>query len=490
MRFNESKSKESSSTYKNRAGGVAHKQSKHLAFLSILLTSFLRGKYYRSADNEIQEIADFVKQDPEFAAKASIYARNEYGMRSVSHVVAAEIAHKISGEEWAKFFFSKVVYRVDDMMEIIAYYLNKYGKPLPKNMRKGFRYAFNKFDNYQLRKYKKKNAKVSLIDVVNLVHPKPIDQNEEALENLVKGTAKGAATWETKMTQTDGNEEQKEKVWDELLKNNRLGYFATLRNLRNIAQQAPKSLDMALNVITDKERIEKTLVMPFRYTTAMDAIDEMNSSIKSKIKTALSEAIDKSVSNVPNLEGKTAVLLDDSGSMQGSFGKRTSNVIPIEIGSLFASVLIKSNNADLVMFSSEARHVAVNKNDTVLTTRDQLLQNIEAAGTNFGNAINVLDKEYDRIIILSDMQAWERTSHKRIFFRGESVIDAYKDYCNNYSASPKLYSWDLQGYGDMQFPEKDVFCLAGWSDKVFDIMQMLESQTSSLIKKVNSMSLK
>jgi hypothetical protein len=476
MRFNKPKTKRSSSTHKNRAGGTAHKQSKHLAFLSILLTSFLKGKYYRSAGSEMQEIAEFVKQDPKFAAKAAIYARNEYGMRSVSHVVAAEIAHEVSGEEWAKFFFSKVIYRVDDMMEIIAYYLNKYGKPLPKNMRKGFRHAFNKFDNYQLRKYKKKNAEVSLIDVINLVHPKPTDKNEEALENLVKGTSKGAVTWETKMTQTDGDEEQKEQVWTELLENNRLGYFATLRNLRNIAQQAPEALDMALNVITDKERIEKTLVMPFRYTTAIGAIDELNSSVKSKIITALSEAMDKSLANVPELDGKTVILLDDSGSMMGQ---------PIRVGSLFAAVLAKSNNADLVQFSRSARYKSIDQNDSVRSIQKSIMNSTEFGGTDFGCAFEVLDRKYDRIIILSDMQAWVRS-----MWGTETVESLYHKYCKKYDTNPLLYSWDLNGYGDMQFPEENVFCLVGWSDKVFDIMNMLENETGSLMKKVNNIELK
>lgn len=482
-RFNKPKTKKMSASHHNRAGGESFKQSKRLAFISILLSSFLGNKYYRSADSEMEELANFVKKDPKFAAKGAIYARNEYGMRSVTHVVAAEIAHEVSGKEWPKYFFSRVVYRVDDMMEILAYYLDKYGKPIPKNLRKGFRHAFNKFDNYQIAKYKKSSAEISLVDVVNIVHPYPTDRNKEALKKLVNGNLGGAKTWETGLTQAGNDEKEKEQVWYDLLESGKLGYFATLRNLRNIAQQAPDALDMALNIITDKERIEKTLVMPFRYTTAMDAIDEMNSSVKSKIKMALSEAVDKSLRNVPSLEGKTAVLLDDSGSMQGhGFGRmKTSNVIPIEIGSLFASVLVKSNDADLVMFSSDARHVAVNKNDSVMTIRDQLMQNIAAAGTDFGNAIDILDKKYDRIIILSDMQAWERT-----LVGGESVMAAYKNYRNNYNVNPKLYSWDLNGYGDMQFPEKDVFCLAGWSDKVFDMMQMLEDDSNTLVNAVEN----
>ena len=46
--------------------------------------------------------------------------------------------------------------------------------------------------------------------------------------------------------------------------------------------------------------------------------------------------------------------------------------------------------------------------------------------------------------------------------------------CNIYKAktgaNPFIYSFDLAGYGTLQFPEHQVFCLAGFSEKVFDLI--------------------
>jgi 60 kDa SS-A/Ro ribonucleoprotein len=49
---------------------------------------------------------------------------------------------------------------------------------------------------------------------------------------------------------------------------------------------------------------------------------------------------------------------------------------------------------------------------------------------------------------------------------------------------PKFYSLDLAGHGTMQFPEQDVYCMAGFSDKVFDIMKLLESDKNALLNEI------
>ena len=38
----------------------------------------------------------------------------------------------------------------------------------------------------------------------------------------------------------------------------------------------------------------------------------------------------------------------------------------------------------------------------------------------------------------------------------------------------------------MQFPEQNVYCLAGFSEKVFDIMKLLEEDRQALIHRIES----
>lgn len=57
--------------------------------------------------------------------------------------------------------------------------------------------------------------------------------------------------------------------------------------------------------------------------------------------------------------------------------------------------------------------------------------------------------------------------------------------CNfntNYAPHAHLYIFDLAGYGQSPISMKrdDVFCIAGWSDKVFDILAAVERGKSAI----------
>lgn len=462
----------------NRAGGPAYKENDKLHFASLLLTSFVKSQFYRTEDETVRETVDLMNSidDKEFLAKAAIFARNEYGMRSISHVVAGEMAERLKGANWSKRFFEKVIRRPDDMSEIMAYYLRHGKKPVPNSLKKGFAKAFDKFDEYQLAKYRSEGKDVSLIDIVNLVHPRPIERNANALKQLVEGTLRSRDTWESKLTEAgkkaETEEEKKElkaESWKDLIESKRIGYFALLRNLRNILNDAPELIEQACELLTDEKLIENSLVLPFRYRTALGEIEQLGGRGSRRVIQALSDAIDISCKNVPQFDGDTLVVLDVSGSMYG----RVS-----EIASLFAAILIKANDADLMTFAERARYRSVNPSDSTLSIAKSL--EFSGGGTNFFSIFETIDRKYDRIIILSDMQGW---------MGGQGVPKNYKQYCQKYGVNSHLYSFDLQGYGTLMFPESNVYCLAGFSDKVFDIMSMLESDRQALVNRIESIEL-
>jgi hypothetical protein len=406
-------------------------------------------------------------------------------MRSVSHLIAGEIA-KVKGEQWTKNFFDKIIYRPDDMMEIMAYYFSTCSKrPVPASLKKGFAKAFDKFDEYTLAKYRGESNDISLVDLVNLVHPKPIETNKEALAKLVKGTLKSKDTWESELTKAgqDANnetekEELKKEAWIDLVKNKKIKYFALLRNLRNIIQQAPEVLPEALEMLTDEKLITKSLVLPFRYLTAIQQIapgqydryaintlDTDNKLVRSTV-TALNKAVDIATKSVPEFPGETLVALDCSGSMGG---------MPIEIGSLFAAVLAKKNNADIILFSDDAKYINVNTADSTMSIVKQIREKCSMAGTNFPPIFRTANKKYDRIFILSDMQGWMEEG---------APTSAFSTYKTKFSASPFVYSINLNDYGTIMFPERNVFLLAGWSEKIFDIIKLLETDKDAMLSEI------
>lgn len=468
----------------NLANSDAYAQSPELELTSILLTSFAKDQFYRSSDDTFARLISLIIDcDKEFVAKAAVYARTQFGMRSITHVVASELAQHILGKPWAKNFYDKIINRPDDMGEILSYHLSKNGK-VSNAMKKGFAKAFERFDKYALAKYRGEFKGMKLLDVVNIVHPVPVDKNAEALRALMKGELKSFDTWESELTkagQEATTEEEKldmkKDVWVTLIKEKKIKYFALLRNLRNIIQQAPEVIKEALELLTDENLIKKSLVFPFRYMTAYQEIAKLtDGKIVREVLMALNKAVDISVNNVPEFEGETLVVLDTSSSMTS--GRGDDKQSPAKIGALFAAVLIKRNNCDFMTFDYDARYMNMNPMDSTVTLVNSVRFN--GGSTNFHSIFESASKKYDRVIILSDMQGW---------VGGHVPTSTYNMYKQKFGANPYIYSFDLQGYGSMQFPQQNVFCLAGFSDKIFTIMQLMEKDKKALMTEIKKIEL-
>lgn len=462
----------------NLADGDAYKQTPELELLSILLTSFANDSFYRSANDTFDRLRELIGMcDKKFVAQAVVYARTQFGMRSITHCAASELAKHLSGVAWAKDFYSAVVYRPDDMLEILSYHTQRNGK-IPNNMKKGMAKAFDKFDAYSLAKYRGEGKGIKLIDVVNLVHPIPTEKNSEAINELVKGELKSFDTWETDLSnagQSASSEEEKavlkKGVWIKLIREKKLGYFALLRNLRNIIEQAPEVIDEAIETLTNEDIIKKSLVLPFRFLTAFEEIQKLSDGkIVRTVLMALNKAVDIAVNNVPKFDGETLVVLDVSGSMNERFmGTKSPHII----GALFSAVLAKSNNSDFMVFADNAQYHNINPMDSTITISNSL--RFASGGTNFHSIFKTANKKYDRIIILSDMQGW---------IGGYTPTREFAEYKKTTGANPFVYSFDLKGHGSMQFPETSVFAIAGFSEKVFDIIKLMEQDKNTLVNEI------
>ncbi len=459
----------------NLADGQAYSESPKLEFVSLLLTSFVKDQFYRSEDESVETVSRLIDtiNDPLFVARTALYARTKFGMRSISHVVAGEIAKRVHGAKWTRNFFDKIVYRPDDMGEILGYYF-KTEKKLSNPLRDGFARALARFNEYTLAKYRGEGSAYKLVDIVNLCHP----QSTEAIKKLIDGTLRSTDTWESELTRAgqkaetdEEKDELKADAWKRLIKERKIGYFALLRNLRNIIEQSPDVLSDALALLVDEKLIKGSLVLPFRFLTAIEQIEQLNGRGVRDTLIALSKAIDVSLSNVPKLNGKTLVVLDTSGSMSGK---------PITIGAVFAATVFKSNDADFMSFSDDARYVTLNPADSTLTIAQRVIQSAYSGGTNFHSIFQTANQAYDRIIIFSDMQGWVGY---------ETPSRDFHEYRSRTGSNPVVYSFDLAGYGTLQFPERNVYVLAGFSEKVFDVMKLLESDREALIHEIEKIEL-
>lgn len=520
-KFNKKKEVKATTNY---MGARAFKQEAHLELAGLLLTSFAEDSYYEKANKTVDRLKGLIEKcDPEFVAKACVFARTQFGMRSITHVTASELAKHASGKEWAKGFYNKIVHRPDDMMEILSYYSancaekrKKGGYKYPNSIINGFKEAFNRFDGYALAKYRGQSKDISLVDVANIVHPAPVYRNADALKKLMKGelksTEEGNETWEALLTEAGANgkteaekAKNKKAVWVKLLKEGKLKIFATLRNLRNIVQQAPEAIDMALEVITDEKKIKKSLILPFRYLSAYGEIEKLRTEATfekdvvnvDKILKAIERALEISIQNLPTLEGRTLILSDNSGSMRGDSGggsmvSAMSKTKTADIANLFAVMYwTKADNTLVGLFGDRLTHPKMDRSKGIFHN----FKTVDRDGANVGGGTEagifemfrkmIKDKIIcDTIVVFSDCQigdgcAWYGTKSSE--YRGN--FDAlYKEY-RKINPKFRIYSIDLKNYGTTVF-DGSVIKISGWSEKIFEVMKYAEKDKDALINEI------
>ena len=514
-KFNEKKEK--TARVENYMGAPAFVDNPQFALVNILLTSFVQDKYYESEADEVKRLIGYLDQvDPLFAAKAAVYARNEFGMRSVSHIMASALAKKASGTSWGRKFYNAIVRRPDDMLEIVAHYFGTGNKRLSSAMQDGLRMAFDKFDGYQLAKYRGEKRGVSLIDMVRLVHPKATDRNAEALKQLVDGTLRNTKTWEAKISKAgqdakdeDEKLELKGAAWAELIESGKIGQFALLRNLRNIIKDAPGSVTRACELLTTESRNRKSLILPFRFLTAYGEIETAMKEVKrgafesekkayNDVLAALEVAINQSIANLPELPGKTVILSDNSGSMHGDGGggsavSANSKTTSADIANLFATMYwMKSTDTvvglfgDRLVYPDMDRKKGLFENYKIVATAGKTC----GGGTETGifNMFERLIKnkeKVDRIVVFSDCQigtgcAWYDTGHRK----GNDFNALHEEY-RKIHRDFNFYSVNLRAYGTTVFGP-GVIKLGGWSEKIFDLMRMYEQDKNALINTINN----
>lgn len=134
-------------------------------------------------------ILDFVNEDSLLAAKTALFARHFLLMKEVPFQISASITKSVKKQYWVKFFITSLVREPTDICDILGMYSDKYGiRPIPNALKKGLIYAFNKFNSKQIISARKGRRGLSMIDAINLIHPKPTEENAIGLRSLVRRT--------------------------------------------------------------------------------------------------------------------------------------------------------------------------------------------------------------------------------------------------------------------------------------------------------------
>lgn len=481
----------------NHEGGKAYKNSPELELYSLVATSLLSDKFYESEGSQIKRIKSLIKKcSPEFVAKLAKYARNELYLRSVPVMLTVELAKIHNGDDLIRRTTNAVVQRTDEITEILSYWKgqSKDGKLtiLPKQLKKGLQDSFHKFDEYQFGKYSGKNKDISMQDAIRWVHPKAIDEKKnELFRKIAKMEVKTPYTWEVELSKAGKEGKDKSKVWEELIDSGKLPYMALIRNLRNILN-AGVSRNHILKVesmIQDEKSVLKSKMFPFRFYSAWKEVPD---TIEGRLfKDALSVALKHSAKNILIDEAESHLMVCDvSGSMTSSLSNNSS-INYMEVGLVLSSLLFsRSKFVNVGAFGTDYMDIKnLNRNDPILTTNEKILRESRSLGwaTN-GHLIikDMIEKKrmYDNVFVFTDCEIYTR------YYSSEGMNKLWKVYKETINPNAKLYLFNLAGYGTTPVKIKDdCFMFAGWSEKVFNLINEIKKDGREVVKYINSIEL-
>ncbi len=457
----------------NKSGHAAYKMKDKEKLVTQVLTSFFNEKkFYGDNSKEMQEtIQRVVATDPQFIAKLAAFARREFNMRSVSHILVAYLAHEVGGKPYAKEAVKAVSLRGDDVTEIMACYLNLFGKPIPNSLKKGIGEVMRGFDEYTLAKYKGEGKAVKMRDLLCLCRPTPKSEAQSEMWNrCLNNKLETPYTWETELSAKGNNAE----TWENLINSGKVGYMALLRNLRNILNANPSNVNKVLDLIENPERVKKSKQLPFRFLSAYKELKDIGGS---RVFDALENAIEASIENMPRLNGTTVIAVDTSGSM-GYPVSQNSKVTCGEIGMLLGLIANKiCENSYFYTFDTSIKKYAISHRNGIL---ERASEHCTGGATRMQLPFEKMiadNVKADRIIVLSDNQCNGGWSTKPV----QVYADEYRRKTGN---DIWVHAIDLQGYGTQQFHGAKTNVIAGWSEKVFDFITLAEQGESNLEKTI------
>lgn len=468
---------------KNKEGHTAYKLDDKTKLVTMALTTMLgEPKYYGDNTDELIQLAERLCDagEGEFVAKMAVWARTKGNLRSVSHALMAVVAHKCSGQTFIRRAARTIAsQRGDDGTEMLATYKALYGNKVrwPHAIQRGVRDALENTTPFAVAKYQSKNREMRLRDTLRITHPSPIRQDtNEAMGKAVDGTLQMPKSWETELSERGNTKE----VWDELLREKKVGIMAQVRNLRNMLKVGADITPVIEN-LQNEDVIRRSRMLPFRFLSAYDELKRANLAT-SLITRALDTAMTLACANVERLPGKTAVMIDVSGSMSSQVSRRSTvscRDLAAVLGAMAGHI---SDDAWVCEFNNDARVVPM-VGTSILS--DANLVSYAMGGTYMSVAFDALKAsgfDADRVIVLSDNEV------NGGWYRGNvgTIQHNLEQYRKKVGHDVWCHAIDLQGYGTAQFAGPKVNIMAGWSEQVLRFIALTEAGEGGLIKDIDA----
>lgn len=481
------------------APGYARDAKSELFLLAV--TSFVaEDTFYEAAAERDARLRDLVArvavEDGDWTLRLVRWLRTGVHLRSVALVVAAEAVRArldagIAGGNRA--IVDAALDRAEEPGEFLAYWAGRYGRAYPKPVKRGVADGVARlYSERSLVKYDGQAHGFRFADVLELTHPTPRDERQSALfrhaldrrhdradtvpaQLTVLGArqrllavpvdqrrallAEGerllgpaGMTWEQVAGWLQGPLDA--AAWEALIPS--MGYMALLRNLRNF-DEAGVSDEAAAQVaakLADADEVARSRQLPLRFLSAYRTAPSL------RWAWALERALQASLAGVPSLTGRTLVLVDRSGSMFTRLSRRSVLTRADGAAVFGAALAVRAASADLVEFGTHSAPVRFRRADSVLKVAERMGN---LGGTNTADAVRRHYRGHDRVVIVTDEQAWAG-------WRGADPTKVVP-------ASVPAYTFNLAGYqyghGPSGVGNRHTF--GGLSDQGFAAIPLLEA---------------
>jgi hypothetical protein len=397
-------------------------------------------QFYVDGQDAAMQMLDLVKQvEPSFVSALAKEARTAFKLRHVPLLLTRGLAAtgKLKASELAD-----IIQRPDEMSEFLSLYWKDGKQPVSNQVKKGLALAFGKFNEYQLAKWDKNSAAISLRDVMFLTHPKPANAEQEALFKKVANKELATPdTWETELS-AGAN---KKETFVRLMAERKLGALAFLRNLRGMLEAGVSESEIrayAGQVALDR-------VLPFRFIAAARMVPQLTDMLEAMMF--------KSLLKHDKLKGKTRLLVDVSGSMFGTKVSAKSDLDRYDAAVALA-ILCREICEDCEIFSFSDQTARIPKNIRGFALINAIKESQPISGTDLRQAIKKVDAfggDFDRCIVFTDEQS--------------STMPGSIRSNKNYVINVASYEHGLNHY--------EWLTISGFSEAVLDYIQAYEKTT-------------
>lgn len=433
---------------------------------------------------EIMEktIDECLKVDIEKTLQVAVQLRNQDNIRVTPQVIMVRAAmyEGIRGTGLIGRYAPEIIKRGDEPATQMAYFFATYGNNgkrgesvIPSRLRKAWKNALEKLDEYHLAKYRMESRVVKTIDVVRLVHA-----NSEPINKLVKNElVLTDKTWEAIISKDGSNKASWEKALEVM------PHMALLRNIRNL-------IDNGIDPHAFMERLVEGVAngkqLPFRYYSAYKAIGE---NVSPYVLDKLEECFERSFVNLPHFNGKVMSLSDNSGSAWGTATSEYGSMRVAEIGNLTSVITAKASDEGYVgIFGDRLEVKSIRQKSSIFDELNALAEIGENVGGGTETGIwlfwdkAIRNKEHwDYVFVYSDMQAGHgglyTDSSQRpkgfVWKNSSTFVDVPKliaTYRREVNPNVQVFLVQTAGYKDMLLPEyyDKTYILGGWSGNILN----------------------